>query len=130
MKKIFTATLALSSVMILSSCATHGKFVQKYNAWVGQNINYFIDKAGYPDSTFTLPNNNKVYIYEESRVYSQPSPVITFGYGGYGGYRHGGMFGYGIGSEVTQESCKLFIETNKKGKIIKWKSRGNHCISE
>ncbi len=68
-----------------------------------------------------------VYVYERSRVYSIPSfPVMGYGYGShYGGI---GMFGYG-GSEVVQESCKLFIETNKKGNILKWGSRGNHCVS-
>jgi hypothetical protein len=49
--------------------------------------------------------------------------MMGYGYGG--AY---GMFGYG-GSEIVQESCKLFIETNKKGNILKWGSRGNHCVS-
>lgn len=93
---------------------------------MGQNISHLIAKIGYPDSTFVLPNKNKVYVYERSRLYSIPSmPMMGYGFGGYyGGF---GMVGYG--SDIVQETCKLFIETNKKGSIVKWGSRGNNCVS-
>ncbi len=127
MKKILKLTLVAIAMIAVQGCATNANFVKKYNSWVGQNIAHLIGQIGYPDSTFILPNKNKVYVYERSRVYSLPSPMMGYGYGGYfGGY---GMFGYGYGSEVIQESCKLFIETNKKGIIVKWGSRGNHCVS-
>ena len=126
MKKILKLTLIAVAMLAVQGCASHAKFVKKYDTWVGQNISHLIAKIGYPDSTFTLPNKNKVYVYERSRVYSLPS-MPMMGYGGhYGGF---GMFDYGYGSDVIQESCKLFIETNKKGTIIKWGSRGNHCVS-
>jgi len=125
MKKIFKSILIISSLLFIHGCATHENFVKKYDTWVGQNISHLIEKIGYPDSTFVLPNKNKVYVYERSRMYSTPSPMIGYGYGSYyGGY---GMFGYE--SEVVQETCKLFMETNKKGTIVKWGSRGNHCVS-
>ena len=126
MKKILKLTLIAVAMLAVQGCASHAKFVKKYDTWVGQNISHLIAKIGYPDSTFTLPNKNKVYVYERSHVYSLPS-MPMMGYGGhYGGF---GMFDYGYGSDVIQESCKLFIETNKKGTIIKWGSRGNHCVS-
>ncbi len=50
------------------------------------------------------------------------------GYGGYGGYYGGHGYGMMYSSEVVQKSCKLFLETNKKGIIVKWGSRGNHCL--
>jgi hypothetical protein len=124
MKKILKLTFLATAFLLVQGCATHKKFVKKYDGWVGQNISHLIQKIGYPDSTFTLPNKNKVYVYERSRVYSIPS-MPMYGYGGYyGGY---GIFGYG--NEVVQENCKLFVETNKKGTIVKWGSRGNHCVS-
>ena len=125
MNKILKLTLIAVAMLAVQGCATHANFVKKYDSWVGQNISHLIAKIGYPDSTFVLPNKNKVYVYEHSRVYSVPSPIIGYGYGGhYGGY---GMFGYG--GDVVQETCKLFIETNKKGTIVKWGSRGNSCVS-
>ena len=126
MKKILGITLISVVLLAVQGCASHAKFVKKYDSWIGQNISHLISKIGYPDSTFVLPNKSKVYVYERSKVYSMPSPMMGIGYGGgyYGGY---GMFGYG--SDIVQESCKLFVETNKKGTIIKWGSRGNHCVS-
>jgi hypothetical protein len=129
MENILKLTFITITVLIMQGCATHEKFVKKHNAWVGQNISQFISNIGYPDSTFTLPNKNKVYVYERSRIYSLPSPMLGFGLGyGYGGLGTSyNLFGYG--NDVIQESCKLFIETNKKGMIRKWGSRGNHCVS-
>ena len=114
-----------AGLLWLQGCATHAKFAQHYNSWVGKNIAHFIAQQGYPDRTFTLPNKHKVYVYEESRIVSYPS--MGFGYGGYygGGY---GVFGYG--TDIEQRVCKLFIETDKKGRIVKWGSRGNACVSE
>jgi len=125
MKKTLKLMLIATSLLIVQGCATHTNFVKKYNAWIGQDISHLIEQIGYPDSTFVLPNKNKVYVYERSRIYSMPSPMMGYGYGGYyGGY---GIFGYG--NDVVQETCKLFIETNEKGSIVKWRSRGNHCVS-
>jgi len=123
-KKYLQLVILTLSLLLFSGCATQAKFAQRYNSWIGKNIANFIQAQGYPDRTFTLPNEHKVYVYEESRIVSYPS--MGFGYGGYygGGY---GMFGYG--TDIEQRVCKLFIETDKKGKIIKWGSRGNACIS-
>ncbi len=125
MQRSIKLLLLAAGLLWLQGCATHAKFAQRYNSWVGQNIAHFIAQQGYPDRTFTLPNRHKVYVYEESRIVSYPS--MDFGYGGYygGGY---GMFGYG--TDIEQRVCKLFIETDQKGKIVKWGSRGNACVSE
>ena len=126
MKYFLKTSLFVMAVLFMQGCATHQNFVTKYNAWVGQDIKDLIQKIGYPDSTYVLPNKNKVYVYERSRVYSYPS--MAMGYGGYGGhYRGYGMFGYG--TDVVQKTCKLYLETNKKGIIVKWGSRGNACVS-
>ena len=126
MKTFLKLSLVSIAIMLIQGCASHQKFVNKYNAWMGKDINHLIQQIGYPDSTYVLPNRNKVYVYERSRVYSIPSmPMYGYGYGGYyGGY---GMVGYG--SDIVQKTCKLYLETNKKGIIVKWGSRGNSCLS-
>lgn len=126
MKKLLKITFISLAVLLMQGCATHQNFVNKYNAWVGQNINDLVEKIGYPDSTYVLPNKNKVYVYERSRVYSYPSMGMGYGYGRYySGYY--GMFGYG--TDVVQETCKIYFETDRKDIIVKWGSRGNHCVS-
>jgi len=129
MKYFLKLSLLGITLLIFKGCATHENFVNRYNSWVGKDINNLVAQIGYPDSTYVLPNKNKVYVYEESRVYSYPSmPMMGYGYGYsgyYGGYGYGGMM---YSSEVVQKSCKLFLETNKKGIIVKWGSRGNHCV--
>ena len=126
MKKLLKYSLLAAALFWVQGCATHTKFVKKYDSYVGHNISELMTQIGYPDSTFVLPNNNKVYVYERSRIYSIPNMSFGYGYGSY--YGNYGMFGYGA-EEIVQESCKLFLETNKKGLIVKWGSRGNSCVS-
>ena len=121
MKKMMKLTFVMIGLLIVSGCATHQKFVQKFDGWIGKDINTFIAQIGYPDSTFVLPNKNKVYVYERSRVDSVPTgPVMGYGYYGYG------VVGYNYQTVTT--TCKLFIETDKKDKIVKWGHRGK-CLS-
>lgn len=114
----------VTALLFLDGCASHTNFVNKYNSWVGKDINVFISQVGYPDRTYKLPNNNRVYVYEESRI--QSYPTMTIGYGGFYGPYYGGM---SYGSDIVQQSCKLFLEVNKKHKIVRWSSRGNNCVS-
>ena len=121
MKKSIKWLLVLVGLVMLSGCATHQKFVQKFDGWVGKDINTFITQIGYPDSTFILPNKNKVYVYERSRVDHVPTgPMVGYGYYGYG------VVGYNY--QTVTSTCKLFIETNKKGRIVKWGHKGK-CLS-
>ncbi|PHS31251.1 MAG: hypothetical protein COA92_08615 [Sulfurovum sp.] len=126
MKKFLFYTSILLSLLSIQGCATQQNFVKKYNSWRGEDINNLVKQIGYPDSTYTLQNKNKVYVFARSNIYSIPSmPIMGYGYGGYYG-------GYGISSysnDIVYQTCKLFIETDKKGIIVKWGSRGNHCVS-
>ena len=126
MKYLLKISLFSMSLLFIQECATHQNFVKKYNAWVGQDINDLIQKIGYPDSTYILPNKNKVYVYERSRIYSYPS--MSMGYGHWP-YYHGGYGMFGYSTDVVQKTCKLYLETNKNGIIVKWGSRGNSCVS-
>ena len=124
MKIITKIALATVSLFMFAGCASSANFVHKYNSWVGKDINVFISKVGYPDRTYTLPNKNRIYMYEESKIESYPS--MTIGYGGFYGPMYGGM---SYGSDISQKTCKLFLEVNRQNKIIKWSSRGNNCVS-
>ncbi|MGC9351058.1 MAG: hypothetical protein ACP5D3_03645 [Sulfurovum sp.] len=121
MKKFLLSVVIGLALILFSGCATHEKFVQKYEGWVGKDITALIAKIGYPDSTFTLPNKNRVYVYERSRVDAVPvGPVMGYGYYGYS------MVGYHY--QTVTSTCKLFLETNKRGVIVKWGYRGK-CLS-
>ena len=123
--RIFYRTVIFTlAVIALNSCASHENFVNKYNSWVGKDINTFISQVGYPDRTYKLPNKNSVYVYEESRI--QSYPTMTVGYGGFYGPYYGGM---SYGTDIQQETCKLFLEVNRQHRIIRWSSRGNNCVS-
>ena len=125
MNRSFKIIFIVSTILLIQGCATHENFVKRYDSWIGHNINHLMQDIGYPDSTYILPNKNKVYVYRQSKIYSiSYMPMMGYGYGG--GY---GMYGYGYGNDIIQKSCKLFLETNKKGIIVKWGSRGNHCTS-
>ena len=125
MTKLYTWLWLFVTILIMQGCATHEKFVNKYNSWVGKDIHILIQQIGYPDSTYLLQNKNKVYVYEKSRVYSTPG-MPMMGYGYYGAYGYG-MYGYT--EDIVHATCKLFLETDKKGIIVQWGSRGNSCTS-
>ena len=126
-KRIPTYLALIIGLTLFQGCANHSNFAKKQDQWVGKKVTEFIDKVGYPDSTFILPNKHKVYVYEKSTNRSAPSTMISYGYGG--GYGGLGLFNLGYSTPIQNYTCKLFIETNKKGKIVKWGSRGNHCVS-
>jgi len=120
--RIFTALLLL---WFITGCASRENFVKTYENWVGKSIHHFTAQAGYPDATYPLPNGHMVYVYEKTRIASYPAVSPAFGYG-WGGYYGGMMIGYG--TEIDYRTCKLFLEVNKKGTIVHWGARGNHCI--
>jgi len=124
MKHRYSLAITALALLFLGGCASHSNFVQKYNSWVGKDINVFISQVGYPDRTYTLPNKNAVYIYEQSRIESYPTMML--GYGGFYGPYYGGM---AYGNDIVQKTCKLFLEVNRDHKIVKWSSRGNNCVS-
>jgi hypothetical protein len=124
MYSLFKSILIGSSLLLFSGCASHENFVKTYNGWVGKSIHHFTSQYGYPDTTYTLKNGHKVYVYEKTHVYSTPTITPAFGYGTWGYY---GGIGMGYGTDVNYETCKLFLEVNKKGIIKNWGSRGNSC---
>lgn len=121
MKK-FTILISVLFVFLLNGCSTHEAFVKKYNKWVGQNISTLISVEGYPNSSYDVPNGNKVYVYSRSTTSYVP------GFGGYFGRR--AYFGWSVAyDEVITRNCTTFFEVDKKGVIIKWGARGDNCVA-
>ncbi len=125
MKTIIKMMIAVATSLLVSGCANHANFVKHYNSWVGKSIHYFKETYGYPDMTYRLANGHEVYVYERSRIYSTPTFTPAFGYYGYGGYYGGMSFAYN--NNVQYRTCKLFLEIDKRGIIVRWGSRGNSC---
>jgi len=46
MKNILKFILLTTMLLAIQGCATHAKFVKKYDAWVGQDISSLINKIG------------------------------------------------------------------------------------
>jgi hypothetical protein len=124
MRSLLKTLLIGGSLLLLGGCASHENFVKTYNSWIGQSIHHFTAQHGYPDTTYKLKNGNDVYVYERTRIYSTPTVTPAFGYGPWGYY---GGVGVGYGTDIDYETCKLFLEVNKKGTIVHWGSRGNSC---
>jgi len=125
MQRRWRAIILALMLIGIGGCASHENFVKTYNSWVGHNIHHFTAQYGYPDTTYTLNNGHTVYVYEKQEIYSTPSLSPGFGYYGHGGYYGGLSVAYG--TDIDYKSCKLFLEVDKKGTIVKWGSRGNSC---
>ncbi|GEM_PF-1537090 len=131
MKNVKFLLSTLVVFVTFNGCASHQNFINQQNAWNGQNISSYIDSTGYPESSYDLPNGNKVYVYIKRDNYGYYTDFSmgfdgTIGRRGYIGFPIGFGSNYNRGEVIT---CQLFIETDKSGKIIKWSSRGNSCIA-
>lgn len=130
MKKIIFFSLIIISSMILTGCATNENFVKQHNEWIGKNINDYIIRSGYPDNSYDIPNGNKVYVYTKTRSYLFPRHTIGYGYFGIRGRYLGGFYPGMGGYDEIIETCTVYIETNKKGTIVKWGAKGNSCVAD
>jgi hypothetical protein len=121
----------VSAVLLMGGCATHENFVQKYNGWVGKDYRQLMKQIGYADTMYKAPNGNKVYVYSKTRIYSTPSVSMMMPAPYYYPYYYpyyGGAFAFYGANDIVTETCKLFIEVNRHHRIIRWQSRGNHCV--
>ncbi|MEA3419209.1 MAG: hypothetical protein U9Q90_07380 [Campylobacterota bacterium] len=132
MNKLLKWIILVSVAIMMVGCATHANFVQKYDGWLGKDYRQLMRHIGYADTMYKAPNGNKVYVYSKTRVYSTPSASMMMGpyyYPYYYPY-YGGAFGFYGGNDIRTETCKLFIEVNKNQRIVRWQSRGNHCVAK
>lgn len=140
MKRIKNLSSLIVAVLIFNGCATHENFIKQQDSWNGQSIVEYIKVVGYPDSSYDLPNGNKVYIYTKKRQNYNSGFQMGFsgvfgsriGRNGYIGIPMGFGFPMGYGGIYEDEivtTCQLFIETTKTGKIIRWSSKGSGCVA-
>lgn len=133
MNKIYQAITFFTAFALFQGCgATHAKFVEKNNSWVGKNVGQLIEQMGYPDSNYILPNKNRVYVYKKMRTYSSVSTptVVAFDRNlpSTTSYRENSLI-VAYNYEISEEVCKTFFEADTKGIIVKWRARGNRCVS-
>ncbi|NPA28127.1 MAG: hypothetical protein GXN91_03665, partial [Epsilonproteobacteria bacterium] len=72
MKKV----ISIIALFILVGCASNNEFVKRHQSMIGKDINLYIAKNGYPDSSYTLPNGNRVFVYERKDTITYPNFVF------------------------------------------------------
>jgi len=119
--------LILGLLVFFMGCATTGKYEAKLNSWVGHNINELSASWGYPESSFTAPNGNTVYVYARGGSMVMPSQTTYSGqvspWGTYSGSS------YTTGGQTLNFWCKTFFEVNQNKTIVNWRWEGNNCTS-
>lgn len=108
--------VSLVFLMVLSGCATEGKYREKLQTWVGQDSSDLVAKWGTPDGSIDMPDGRKAYIYKE-----------------HAGSRTNVVQG-STGTDyvfTTNYSCKttFFTDPSTK-KVVTWEYDGNNCVSE
>lgn len=97
--------------LVLSGCATTGKYKEQMNGMVGQNIKQVFDVRGYPTGSFADPDgNNTVYVFVKSSADMMPSVA-------------------GESHTVMESTCKTYVHTDKGGQVVSWHSEGNNCVA-
>lgn len=92
------------------------------NRFVGFNINQFIERWGYPSSSFTIPNGHKVYEYDRLRSYTEPINTQINNIGST-------TYATTTGGDTINYSCKTYVETDELGVIVKCSVEGNNCVA-
>ena len=130
--KIAISSTIITSVLLLSSCATTKQYKAKLNSWHNHNINQFVSSWGYPDATMKMPNGNTVYIYKTNQTANFPE------------YQTGGYTTIQTQNNTTKITqvpsvktgggtynykCTTWVEFNKKNIITNTSFRGNSCVA-
>jgi hypothetical protein len=110
MKRLILVPIFLAAVFS-GACATTGKYEEKLQSWVGQDINGLIMQWGAPSQTMTLPNGNKLYEFMNDQ----------------GGMAY--QVPYTRAVSYSQMYCKTTFITNEHNWIINWRWEGNSCRS-
>jgi hypothetical protein len=130
--KIAATTTIITSILLLSGCATTKQYKTKLNSWNNQNINQFVSAWGYPDSTMKMPNGNTVYIYKTNQTTHFPE----YKTGGYTTVQTSGsnttitqVPSVSTGGGTYNYKCTTWVEFNKNNIITRTSFRGNSCVA-
>ena len=126
-KNIFRIIILFLVATTLFSCATRQKYIDQQKVWIGQSVNEYIKKFGYPDNIIDVsPDPNiKTYVYTRTAV--DPNSK--------------GLAGSPMNSLIMADrdpnmvqfgalKCTTWVSINSQSKIIKNITfRGNYCVS-
>ena len=131
--KIAATTTIITSILLLSGCATTKQYQANLNSWHNKDINNFISKWGYPDKTMKMPNGNTVYIYKTNQTEHYPG----YKTGGYTTIENMGnnqtiitqVPSVETGGGTYHYKCTTWVEFNKNDIIVRTSFRGNSCVA-
>lgn len=117
--------------ILLTGCATtpyvpvsDALYQKKFLEWKNKDINDLIYAWGPPSSTFTMPNTNKMFTWDNMETGS--TVTSTQGSSVYLG--HGVAVGDGQSVSHTETwECHTTIVTSASGTILSWQFKGNNC---
>jgi len=134
------------AALLLSSCATSGKFKSTMDSWVGRTADDMVASWGPPQSSYRMSDGRQVLQWSRSGSFYMPGmtttrPVTTYnsgtvnayGTGGYGTANYAGTSttylpvqspGYNI-----PMTCTVRMTVSPQGVVTSWASQGNHCVN-
>lgn len=109
-------------LVLLSGCATFGKYKAKMDGWVGKPYAELAMKWGAPTKTETFPDGRKLVVYSDVNDVQMP----------------GGATYQQVGNTVYEDrspgwafrlECTTILMIDTKGIIEKWSHKGGNCNS-
>ena len=131
----FHKLAAILFVALLSGCATEqyhprasaALYQKMLDTWTNKDINDLIYAWGPPSSTFTMPNTNKMFTWDNIKI----GPTVTNTNGSSVYLGRGVSVGSGQSTTFTKTwDCYSTAITNSTGTILSWKLKGNNCLLE
>jgi hypothetical protein len=130
--KIVAGAAVVSSILLLSGCATEANYAAAVYSWRGASQSSLYTVWGYPNKVQTLPNGHKllVYKYENKGVnptyYTPGSTNVRTNR--YGDTRVSSSSGYYSGGGSYDYNCMTQFELSRKGYVLNASFRGNNCV--
>ena len=114
--------ILLVALCAITGCATTGGYEQALTSWVGSNINEVINSKhwGYPSSSFTAPDGNKVYVFDQGLSMGVPAQTTINTYGAT-------TYATTTGGGTATFWCRTYFEVDKNENIIRGRYEGNNC---
>ena len=123
--------LALAALAVaLAACATRANYQKLMDSLVGADVNEVLRARGPPTQTVTMPNGNRLLVYERAGSYTtpltvSPSPNVVTGAGNVIIAQPGPTTV--TGGDVVQTLCRTNIEVDASGRIASAQFTGNGC---
>ncbi len=105
--------------LVITSCATAGKYESILKSWVGKPSDKLVEKWGAPTSTYTKQNGDRIITYFQTTGSSTIGSVQN---------HRNPQYGTFIGSSTTY-TCKTDFTVDTQGHIKSWRWEGHACRS-